>query len=34
MRTLIGLSGFFIAIPLLIAWVKVRYWDWLASRNA
>jgi len=34
MRTLLGLSGFFVAIPLLIAWAKVRYWDWLNARNA
>lgn len=33
MRTLIGLSGFFIAVPLLAAWVKVRYWRWLSDRE-
>ena len=33
-RTLLGLSGFFVAAPLLIAWAKVRYWDWLNARNA
>jgi hypothetical protein len=33
-RTLIGLSGFFIAVPVLIAWAKIRYWDWLSRRNA
>jgi hypothetical protein len=26
-RTLIGLSGFAVAIPLLAAWVKVRLWE-------
>jgi len=30
-RTLLGLSGFCVAIPLLVAWVKVRYWDWLET---
>ena len=33
MRTLIGISGFFIAIPLLYAWCVVRYWDWLNDRD-
>lgn len=33
-RTLVGLSGFCVAIPLLVAWVKVRYWDWLAERES
>jgi hypothetical protein len=27
-RTLIGLSGFFIAGPVLWAWVKVRFFGW------
>lgn len=33
MRTLIGLSGFAVGIPLLVAWVKVRIWDWQASKE-
>jgi heme A synthase len=33
MRTLIGLSGFFVAVPLLVAWVRIRHWDWLANRH-
>lgn len=32
-RTLIGLSSFFVAVPLLYAWCKIRYWDWLKSRD-
>jgi hypothetical protein len=31
-RELIGLSGFAIAIPLLLGWCKLRLWDWQASR--
>jgi hypothetical protein len=27
-RQLVGLSVFFIAVPLLIAWVKVRFFGW------
>jgi len=28
MRTLVGLSGFFVAVPLLVAWVKIRFFGW------
>lgn len=34
MRTLIGLSGFCVAIPLLVAWGKLRLWEWLERRDA
>lgn len=33
MRPLIGLSGFAIAIPILVAWLKVRLWDWQKERE-
>lgn len=33
MRVLIGLSGFFVGIPLLVAWAKHRYWLWLEERE-
>lgn len=33
MRTLIGLSGFFVAGPILLAWVKIRLWDWQRDRD-
>lgn len=32
MRTLIGLSGFAIGIPLLAGWVKFKMWEWLEGR--
>jgi hypothetical protein len=27
-RTLIGLSGFFVAVPVLWVWVKIRFFGW------
>lgn len=32
MRTLIGLSGFCVGIPLLLGWAKLRLWEWQADR--
>ena len=32
-RIQIGLAGFFIGIPLLLAWTKLRFWDWMNSRS-
>jgi hypothetical protein len=32
-REQIGLTGFAIGIPLLLAWVKIRIWEWQASRE-
>jgi hypothetical protein len=31
--SILALSGFFIAGPLLLAWVKIRLWDWQANRD-
>lgn len=33
MRELIGLSGFAVAIPLLVAWCKARLWELRRSRG-
>lgn len=32
-REQIGLSGFAIGIPLLVAWTKVRLWEWLDAKS-
>jgi hypothetical protein len=33
-RIQIGLTSFFIGIPLLMAWTKLRLWDWLNNRTS
>jgi hypothetical protein len=33
MRTLVGISGFFVAVPVLLGWAKWRYWVWLEERG-
>ena len=33
MRTMIGLSGFAIGIPLLVGWCKWRWWEWRSDRG-
>ena len=32
-RQLIGLTGFAVAIPVLVAWGKIRLWRWQESRR-
>lgn len=32
-KTLIGLSGFCVGIPLLLVWAKVRLWELRKDRN-
>lgn len=32
-RELIGVSGFFVGGWVLLAWVKLRLWDWQACRE-
>jgi hypothetical protein len=31
---LAALSAFCVGVPLLVAWAKVRYWNWLANRES